>query len=531
MTWRHYVQLLESCIQSKSLTLGKQIHQAIIKDNTHFNNFTVLENLTHLYAKCDQILYARRVFDKISNPRVILWNIMIRAYAWNGPFEEAIDLYHLMLFSGIKPTKYTYPFVLKACSSLQAVEDGMDVHDHVKLHRLESDVYICTALVDFYAKCGNLVEARRVFDAMMDKDVVAWNAMIAGSSLHGLYDDTLRVVIQMQKAKISPNSSTLVAILPAVAQANALSKGKAIHSYCVRRGFDGDVVIETGLLDMYGKCRCQLYGQRIFNTMGFKNEVTWSAMIGACLSWGDPKGALELFHHMFLTGTVNASPVTFGSILRACAELTDLGKGRQIHCHVIKLGCFLDLMLGNTLISMYAKCGSVSDAIGFFDEMICKDTVSYSAVISGCVQNGNAEEALDIFHQMQLSGVEPDSATMVGILPACSHLAALQHGRCSHSYLIVHGLATEVSCCNALIDMYAKCGRIDVAREVFNRMAKRDIITWNALIADIALLDLLASLLVALVLTTLEIACLRFEQAQSCGSSLISKDHGSIRVA
>ncbi|KAK6916330.1 hypothetical protein RJ641_019191 [Dillenia turbinata] len=131
MIWCHHVQLLESCIQSKSLTLGKQIHQAIIKDNTHFNNFTVLENLIYLYVKCDQILYARRV-----------------AYAWNGPFEEAIYLYHLMLRSGFKSTKSTYPFVLKACSSLQAVEDDMDIHNHVSFMGLShTSIFLLLLLI------------------------------------------------------------------------------------------------------------------------------------------------------------------------------------------------------------------------------------------------------------------------------------------------------------------------------------------------------------------------------------------------
>ncbi|KAK9278013.1 hypothetical protein L1049_027570 [Liquidambar formosana] len=477
-----YVQLLQPCIQSKSLIEGKKIHQHLLKNSTHINSSTVLDKLTRLYITCNAVKQARHMFDTITNPSVILWNLMIRAYAWNGPFHTAIDLYYQMLDSGVRPTKFTFPFVLKACSGLQAIQDGIEIHDQAKRHGLDSDVFVCTALIDLYAKCGCLDEAQRVFDSMFHKDVVAWNAMIAGYSLHGLYDDTIQLLIRMQEAGMSPNSSTMVAILPTVAQASALSQGKAIHGYCVRRTFVNDVVVSTGLLDMYAKCQCISYSRIIFDTMCVSNEVTWSAMIGAYVTCDYMREALELFDQMVLKDAMNMTPVTLVSILRACAKLTNVCRGRQLHSYSIKSGFVSDIMIGNTLLSMYAKCGILDDAIRYFDGMNLKDTVSYSAIISGCVQNGNAQEALLIFHKMQLSGIDPDLATMVGVLPACSHLAALQYGSCTHGYLIVRGFVTDTSVSNALIDMYSKCGKITIAREVFDRMHKRDIISWNAMI-------------------------------------------------
>ncbi|KAF8389629.1 hypothetical protein HHK36_024148 [Tetracentron sinense] len=479
----YYTRLLEACIQSKSLSEGKRIHQHLLRNNTHINNPIVLEKLTFLYIKCSETEHARLVFDTIPNPNAILRNSMIRAYAWNGPFYKAIDLYYQMLESGVGPTKFTFPFVLKACSRLQALEDGKEIHDHITRIGLDSDVFVCTALIDLYAKCGCLHEAQRVFDTMSQKDVVAWNAMIAGSSLHGLYEDTIELVIKMQKVGTSPNSSTIVAVLPAVAQAKALSQGKGIHSYCVRRGIDKDLVVGTALLDMYAKCKCLASVQTIFNFMGDKNEVTWSSMIGAYVLCDHMREALGLFDQMMLKDALNPTPVSLGSVLRACAKLIDVSRGRKIHCYAIKSGLVLEIMVGNTLLSMYAKGGMIDDAIRFFNEMESKDTVSYSAIISGCVQNGNAEEGLLTFHKMQLSGIDPDLATMVGVLPACAHLAALQQGRYNHCYVIVRGFASDTTIGNALIDMYSKCGRIDFARKVFDRILERDIVSWNSMIA------------------------------------------------
>lgn len=478
-----YVSILGRCIESKSLKEAKTVHQHLLKNSN--NNPIVLDKLTRLYISFNELEVARRVFDEIPNPErknnVILWNQLIRAYAWKGPFGRAIDLYYEMVESGVIPNKYTYPFVLKACSGLQAVEDGKMVHDQARRNGLVSDVYISTALVDFYAKCGCLVEARKVFDIMPERDVVAWNAMVAGSSLHGLYGDAMRLVVQMQEEGLCPNPSTVVAVLPAIGEVNGLSAGKAVHGYCVRRSFHSDVMVATGLLDMYGKCGCLVYASRIFDLMGMKNEVTWGAMIGAYVSCDFASQSLELYDQMLRDGLC-PSPVILGTILRACSNMTDLRRGRQIHGSIVKSGYLVDLMVGNTLLSMYAKCGIIEDAVRLFGEMESKDLVSHNAIISGCAQNGKAKEALVTFQEMKLSGLEPDSTTLVSFLPACSHLAALQHGACGHCYSIVSGFSTDTSICNALIDMYSKCGKVETARLVFDRMHARDIVSWNAMI-------------------------------------------------
>ncbi|KAI8558650.1 hypothetical protein RHMOL_Rhmol04G0113100 [Rhododendron molle] len=149
-----YVSILGRCIESKSLKEAKTVHQHLLKNSN--DNPIVLDKLTRLYISLNELEVARRVFDEIPNPErknnVILWNQLIRAYAWKGLFGRAIDLYYEMVESGVIPNKYTYPFVLKACSGLQAVEDGKMVHDQARRNGLVSDAYISTALVDFYAK-------------------------------------------------------------------------------------------------------------------------------------------------------------------------------------------------------------------------------------------------------------------------------------------------------------------------------------------------------------------------------------------
>ncbi|MCH88564.1 pentatricopeptide repeat-containing protein, partial [Trifolium medium] len=341
--------------------------------------------LARYYISRKELQNARHVFDKIPNPSVVLWNMMIRAYAWDGPFQQSIHLYNHMLQLGVTPTKFTFPFVLKACSALQALQLGRVIHNHAHVLGLSMDVYVSTALLDMYAKCGNLFEAYKLFNTMsyMDRDIVAWNAMIAAFSFHGLHVETMQLVAQMLQAGIAPNSSTLVSVLPTIGQANALRQGKAIHAHCVRKFFCDNVVLATALLDMYAKCHYLSYARKIFDNVNLKNEICWSAMIGGYVLHDSMADALALYDDMVCIYNLNPTPATLAIVLRACAQLTDLKKGKNLHCHMIKSGIQLDTTVGNSLISMYAKCGIMDGAMGFLDEMTSKDPVSYSAIISG----------------------------------------------------------------------------------------------------------------------------------------------------
>ncbi|GAV84901.1 PPR domain-containing protein/PPR_2 domain-containing protein/DYW_deaminase domain-containing protein, partial [Cephalotus follicularis] len=475
--------ILPACGALSALFLGRKIYEYVERKKLMPN--LLLENaLIDMYAKCGCLLEAREVFDHMKFRDVVTWTSMISAYGTNGQGRDAVALFSKMQDSGLFPDSIAFVSVLSACtcSGLQAMQDGKEIHGHAIILGLHSDVYICTALLDFYAKCGDLVEAHRVFDTMFRRDVVAWNAMIAGYSLHGLYNETIGLFVEMQKDRVCPNSSSIVTVLPIIGQVNALRQGKAMHGYCLRRSFNNDVVLATGLLDMYGKCHCISYASRIFCVMGIKNEITWSAMIGAYVSCDLMREVLEIFYQMLLEEAMTPTPITLVTVLQACTKLTFFSRGRCLHCYTVKSGSISDIMVGNSLLAMYAKNGILDDAIRFFDQMNLKDDVSYNAIISGCMQNGNAEEALRIFHKMQLSGVEPNSTTMLGVLPACSHLATLQHGVCAHGCLIARGLAANSLISNALIVMYSKCGKIDIARKVFDKMHEQDIVSWNSMI-------------------------------------------------
>jgi len=190
-----------------------------------------------MYAMFGFMEDARQLFDKILDRKVFLWNVMIREYAKDGPWEEALKLYYEMQQAGIQPDKFTYHYLLKACAALSALQAGREIHDRIIRIGLESDVYVAVALINMYARCGNLEYARQVFDKTSVRDVVLWSAMIGGYAQSGYADEAMALFYQMQLAGVKPNAVTTVTALHACAQLEDLQQGKRIHDYVLCNGF------------------------------------------------------------------------------------------------------------------------------------------------------------------------------------------------------------------------------------------------------------------------------------------------------
>ncbi|KAH9288069.1 hypothetical protein KI387_032186, partial [Taxus chinensis] len=192
--------------------------------------------------------------------------------------------------------------------------------------------------------------------------------------------------------------------------------------------------------------------------------------------------ALTLFHQMQQTG-IEPNQFTFASILPACAKIRALEQGMDIHRSIMERGFLSDVVIASALVDMYAKCGSIHKARELFDKMPQRNAVSWSAMIAGYIQNGFIGMTLKTFKQMQSVDVKPNSATFASILSACSKMGALEQGMNIHESIMEKGFLSDVIIVNALVDMYAKCGRIQKASELFHKMPQRDIISWNAMVA------------------------------------------------
>ncbi|XP_057854806.2 pentatricopeptide repeat-containing protein At5g27110 [Cryptomeria japonica] len=476
-----FASVLPACAKMGALEQGIYIHQNI-KDRGISSNVVVATALVDMYAKCGSIDKARELFDKMPQKNVFSWTAMIAGFAQNGFVKEALENFKQMQLAGVKPNSTTFASVLPACAKMGALEEGMAIHQSILEEGVLSDIIVGNALVDMYGKCGSIDKARELFDRMPQRDVISWNAMIGGYAQNGFVEKALETFKQMQLASVKPNSITFTSILPVCAKMGALEQGLDIHQSIIDGGFLSDIIVGNALLDMYAKCGSLDKARELFDRMPQRDVISWNEMIAGYAQNGFIEKALETFKQMQWTGVMPNS-ITFVSILPSCAKLGCLEQGMDIHQNIMEGGFLSDIMVGNALLDMYAKCGSIDKAYKLFDKMPQRNVVSWNAMIAGYAQNGLVEKALEIFKQMQMANIKPNSTTFVSILPVCAKMGALEQGMDIHQSIVEGGFLSDIIVGNSLVDMYTKCGSIDKAHEVFDKMVQRDVISWTAMIA------------------------------------------------
>ncbi|CAL5332342.1 unnamed protein product [Camellia sinensis] len=287
----------------------------------------------------------------------------------------------------------------------------------------------------------------------------------------------------MQRTRIRPNNYTFPFVLKACASQSLSPHGKLVHGDVIRAGFDSDMYVEAALVDMYAKCGLIDDGRQVFDRMSKRDLVCWTAMITAYEQAERAKDALILLEKMQQEGLFMDS-VAAVSISSAVGQLGDAKMAKSVHGYVIRNAFLEDLCTGNAIIAMYAQCADVEKARLVFNCMEERDGISWNSMLSAYTQNGLASEALLLFDQMQDFGVKTNPVTALIMVSACAYLGSRQHGRRLHSLIIDLKIELDVMLWNAIIDMYAKCGDLDTAVEIFrnNNPSNRDVSSWNVLI-------------------------------------------------
>ncbi|KAJ7568077.1 hypothetical protein O6H91_01G017900 [Diphasiastrum complanatum] len=445
-----------------------------------------------MYGDCGSIAEAVAVFDNLVKPNLHSWTILMKAYAENGLTTKAIKCFHQMRLHGIQPDQVTFVCALNACACAAALEEGQDFHAAIVERGYETDVVVGTALIHMYGKCGRLAEAQWIFCKLPNKDLIAWNSMMSACVQNGHDSEALELFDYMQYLGFAPNTISFVCALDACGGLASLQRGQEIHAAILHYGCEAQVIVGTALVNMYGKCGRLQDARRVFNQMQDRDLVCWNTMIAACTQNGHCEIALDLFHCMQCDGMqtnlnnpngIQPNPITFISVLDACASLGCLDKGQQIHAAIIEGKHEGHIFVSNAIINMYGKCGSLEDAKRVFGQMSTRDVVSWNTIIAACSQNGQGKEALEFFHAMQSDGFKPDEATFVCALDACSSLIALEKGHEIHSAVIDYRYEESIAVASALVHMYGKCGDLKGATSVFGSMPNRDVIAWNSMIS------------------------------------------------
>ncbi|XP_058089519.1 pentatricopeptide repeat-containing protein At4g33990 [Magnolia sinica] len=461
--------------------LAKRLHALLLVSGLTQNVFFSTKLVT-LYTNLGEVHHARLVFDQIPKKNVVAWNSIISGYVRNGSFREGLDCYYRMSTnSRVRPDFFTFPVVLKACEELG---DGRKVHCLVLKLGFGSDFFVAASLIKLYARFGLVVDARRVFDEMLVRDLGSWNAMISGYCQNGKAAEALWLFEEVLLDGERMDSVTVSSVLPVCAPLQDHLMGRLIHVYVIKHGLDFDVFVSNALINMYAKLGYMRDAQRVFDGMEVRDLVSWNSMIAAYEQAGEPIAALGFFHEMKGNG-LRPDVLTVVSLASVAAQSGYCQNGRSVHGFVMRRGWISeDIFVGNALVDMYAKMGKIDDAQKVFDRMLMKDVISWNTLITGHAQNGLANEAIELYHMMdEYEGIVEDQGTLVSVLPAISHVGALQQGMRIHGRSIRVGLHLDVFVGTCLIDMYTKCGRLDDAMLLFRQVPTRSSVPWNAIIS------------------------------------------------
>ncbi len=480
-----FIGILNACASLRALEEGKCIHEQIIMSSFD-SNVNVTSRIINMYVKCGSMEDAFKVFHSMPAHDVVVWNVMILGYVKYGQGQKALALYEEMQHEGVKPNSVTFVGAINACASIIALEQARHIHKQIIDCGCESNLFVGSSLVDMYAKCGRINDACSVFNRMPTRGVVAWNAMIFGKVKCGQVQKALALFQQMQQEGVQPDFITFLGVLSACARIEVVEEGRRVHQQIIESGFESNDFVGSSLVDMYAKCGSIEDAWRVFDKMLTHDVVSWNAIILGYVKCGQGHKALALFQQMQQEG-IEPDSVTLVGVLKACASLEALREGRCAHEEITRRRLNLDVFLGSSLVDMYAKCGSIEDASKVFNEMPSHNTVAWSAMISGHVKCGEGQKGLELFHQMQQEGVEPDTVTFLGVLNACAIVMALEEGRRAEKEIHKRGYGSDQFVVSGLVDMYAKCGSIEDAYRVFTNTCTWDAASWNAMLGGYAM--------------------------------------------
>lgn len=387
----------------------------------------------------------------------------------------------MLAYSSIRPDFFTFPVALKSCLD---IVDGRKIHCWVLKLGFELDLFVVASLIHMYARFGLVIDARQVFDEIPCRDLGSWNAMISGYCQNGNAVEALALFEDMRLNGVRIDPVTISSVLPVCAPLNDLSTGRLIHVYVIKNALGYDVFVSNALINMYARSGCIEDAQQIFDGIVVRDFVSWNSIIAAYEQIGKPNSALWFFEDMKQNG-FQPDVLTLVSLASVVAQIGSCHKGRSVHGFSMRKGWILeDIFVGNAIVDMYTKLGQIDYAQMVFDRMDVKDVISWNTLITGYAQNGLANEAIELYQMMEnCEGLAADQGTVVSVLPALSHVGALQQGKRIHGLSIRIGLHMDVFVCTCLIDMYAKCGRLVDAMLLFDQAPRSSSVPWNAIIS------------------------------------------------
>ncbi|KAL1551180.1 putative pentatricopeptide repeat-containing protein [Salvia divinorum] len=402
--------------------LGEVIHAQVVK--LGFESYAFVGSpLVDMYAKCGLISEAKRVFDELPERNLVVnntmlmgflgcgmlqeayslfgcmtekdsisWTTMITGLTQNAMDREALELLQEMRMNVVNMDQFTFGSVLTACGGLSALQEGKQIHAYLTRTDYMDNVFVSSALVDMYSKCGDVKNAERVFRKMSYKNIVSWTAMLVGYSQNGYSEEAVRLSCEMQRDGVEPDYFTLGSVISSCANLASIEEGAQFHGQALASGLIAFITVSNALVTMYGKCGNIKESHQLFNEIRMKDQVTWTALISCYAQFGKANETISLFEEMLVRG-LQPDGVTFVGVLSACSRAGFVDKGRHYFALMVdKYGIRPVPDHYTCMIDLFSRAGQLEEAKKFILEMPFRpDTIGWSTLLSSCRNRGNME--------------------------------------------------------------------------------------------------------------------------------------------
>lgn len=478
---------LSSCCSVESLVHGREVHAYVVKNG--FADEFLISKLIDMYMKCGDAKNAEYVFRTNFNEdsvrgNTVIWNVMISGYVSNGHLLQAVELFQEMLTIQILPDFSTMVAVLDLCSELQDLGTGKQIHGFATSLGLDNSLRVETALVDMYFKCGDTKSGLEIFRRSQYRNIVMWGAVISNCA-QSVPNEALELFHDYIIEYGFVDSVISLAVLRACSSLILKSKGLQVHGLVIKSRYDSHVFVGSALVDMYAKCGDMGSAQKVFYGLPARDLVTWNALLSGYAQNECPNETLEACRDM-QSEQIRPDAVTGASILSACSLLSAMIICKEVHGHLLRMGLDSYVLVSNSLITTYAKCGDINSSWVIFQKMPEKNEVSWNSILQGLGMYGHADKIFVLFEKMKEEGMKPDHATFTALLSACSHAGKVEEGwKYFKSMAKDYELEPLLKQYTCMVDLLGRAGHLKQAYDMISTMpCDPDDRIWGSLLAS-----------------------------------------------
>ncbi|XP_024520388.1 pentatricopeptide repeat-containing protein At2g33680 [Selaginella moellendorffii] len=458
--------LIRRCAAAGDLDEGRRIHAQIKAHSCGYGGERYHGNLlVEMYGKCGSVDDALLAFNGIQRKNLFSWNIMLGALVHNRRGAQALDLFQEMDRHSIEASNVTFVTLAGACSELGDLWRAKALHARIAATEFAAQTIVGNTIVGMYGRCRS----------------------------NGHSKEALGIFFAMDPEGVKPNRVTFLAALDAcsIETEQSSNLGREIHFRIIESGLESEETIANSLVNMYAKCGRFDQALRLFQKFLPGTVVSWTAMITANAHWGHGRSSIRLFGEMDLEG-IAPDEITCISVLDACARERDLDRGREVIELVFERGFQHHVVVATAIVRLYSESGDLDRAREVFDsiERGKRTDVSWSTMIQAYAQHGFPRESIDLFDELSVEekeGQRINEMAIAAALESCAMVSEWKRGRAIHSRAMAMGFDRSSSVVgSALVSFYGRCGNLKEAKQAFSMAARRDVISWTAMVSAFA---------------------------------------------